>query len=449
MASERPFVLSIAGHDPSAGAGLTADLKTFEQHQVYGLSVCTALTVQHDTAFASVNWVSEQLILQQLTILTQRFEIVALKIGLLPNWNLLQSIFIQLPNCPIVFDPILKASAGFVFHTDTNLQALLRNITLLTPNREEIQQLLPNKTPEQAAQQLSQYCAILLKGGHDDNRLGYDQLWENGELTHTFPPTIIATSGKHGSGCILSAAITVQIAKGKSLAVACELGKRYLEQRLNSNDTLLAYHMLDASDKALLHSNNQLHQGLYNNISKHITLTEQETKLIASVFMKRTIKSKEVLLFEGAACRKLYFVASGLLRAYKYNEDGKEITVMFAKKDWWITDMHSFVAQSAATVSIEALKDSVVFSINYTDWNDLYDKVAGFNKLWRVLMQNAYCRAQQRVVQNLTLSASKRYQLFLQKYPEVAALVTQRQIASYLGITPEFLSSIKRSLKLP
>lgn len=171
--------------------------------------------------------------------------------------------------------------------------------------------------------------------------------------------------------------------------------------------------------------------------------------LIGHAFIEKRIKRKEILLYEDAPCSKLFFVVDGLLRAYRYNEDDKEITIMFAKQDWWITDMNSFVNQSASTVTIEALKDSTVLSIRYTSLQELYNRVPGFNQLWRILMQNAYCRAQQRVVRILTMPASSRYQLFLQKYPEVASLVTQRQIASYLGITPEFLSTLKSNLKVP
>lgn len=188
---------------------------------------------------------------------------------------------------------------------------------------------------------------------------------------------------------------------------------------------------------------------LYENITQHIPLSPADKAVIARTFATKRIARKEVLLFKDAPCRKLYFVADGLLRAFTPNEDGKEITVLFAKQNWWITDMNSFVQQAPATVTIEAVRDSTVFSTNYQCFNDLFTKIPRFNEFWRVLMQNAYCREQQRVVRILTMPAAQRYQLFLQRYPEVAATVTQRQIASYLGITPEFLSTLKADLKLP
>ncbi len=238
----RPFVLTIAGHDPSAGAGLNADIKTFEQHQVYGLSVCTALTVQNDQNFTAVNWIDESLLIQQIEILRQRFTIQAIKIGLISNWQILEKVVDYFTNIPIVLDPILKASAGFEFHKDFQTLDLLKKIELLTPNQEEILRIMPAKSAQIAAEQLSQYCAVLLKGGHSENSFAEDQLWKDGKLIATFSPNLIAKTGKHGSGCVLSAAITAQLAKNSDLITACQLGKEYVENFLNSNDSLLGYH---------------------------------------------------------------------------------------------------------------------------------------------------------------------------------------------------------------
>lgn len=246
LPNARPFVLTFAGHDPSAGAGLTADLKTFEQNEVYGLSVCTALTVQTDIQFEKTNWVDLSLIVNQAITIKNRFPLKAIKIGLIENLEVLE--FITSPmfrEFSIVFDPILRASAGFEFHSDLELKRLydyLKHITLITPNREEILRLVPNTTAEKAAQFLSQYCAVLLKGGHYEDRLGEDELWKDGKKIATFEAQQIAKSGKHGSGCVLSAAITSNLAKGQDLIDACRTAKIYIERFLNSNNSLLGYH---------------------------------------------------------------------------------------------------------------------------------------------------------------------------------------------------------------
>lgn len=238
----RPFVLTIAGHDPSAGAGLTADIKAFEQNEVYGLSVCTALTVQDDQSFTAVEWMDQSIIIQQIDILKQRFDIRVVKIGLIENWQVLEKVVALFGHTLIIFDPILKASAGFEFHKGFPVLDLLKKIHLITPNQEEILKILPASSAQESAQQLSQYCAVLLKGGHSKEQFAKDQLWQQGALIATFSPNQIAKSGKHGSGCVLSAAIAAQLARGEDIKTACQLGKQYVERFLNSNETLLGYH---------------------------------------------------------------------------------------------------------------------------------------------------------------------------------------------------------------
>ncbi|MEM6724690.1 MAG: bifunctional hydroxymethylpyrimidine kinase/phosphomethylpyrimidine kinase, partial [Bacteroidota bacterium] len=117
---DRPIVLSIGGHDPSGGAGLNADLKTFEQFRVYGLSVCTALTVQNGEQFEAIKWTAPQLIGDQIDILARKFQPVTAKVGIIENLDVLEQVVNRLkahwPKLKIVWDPVLKASAGFVFH---------------------------------------------------------------------------------------------------------------------------------------------------------------------------------------------------------------------------------------------------------------------------------------------------------------------------------------------
>lgn len=190
-------------------------------------------------------------------------------------------------------------------------------------------------------------------------------------------------------------------------------------------------------------------QALLDSIRQHIPLTPADEDVISKSFNCRNLASKEILLSEGYPCRHLFFVASGLLRAYSHNDNGKEITVMFAKQGWWITDMNSFVNHSQAEVTIQALRESKVLSIDQFKLDELYKVLPGFNELWRILFQNAYCREQNRVVQMLTMPAATRYQQFVKNYPQIFSSITQRQLASYLGVTPEFLSTIKAGLNLP
>jgi CRP/FNR family transcriptional regulator, anaerobic regulatory protein len=185
------------------------------------------------------------------------------------------------------------------------------------------------------------------------------------------------------------------------------------------------------------------HDLILQNISKHISLNKEETDYFVSMLRFKTPGKKEIILKEGQLCKDISFVQSGTLRAYYTDKTGKESTIMFAVSDWWVTDMYCFINQLPAMLYIEALQDSCIFQLEKTDLDELLDKVPKFERFFRIIMQNAYIREQLRVIENLSLTAEERYHNFLAKYPRVVQQVTQKQIASYLGITPEFLSIIR------
>ena len=182
---------------------------------------------------------------------------------------------------------------------------------------------------------------------------------------------------------------------------------------------------------------------ILKNIAKHISPTADEKEYFLSLMKEETITRKTFLLQEGQLCRSIFYVQSGTIRAYYIDKSGKESTIMFAIADWWITDMYCFINRLPAMLNIVALEDSVVLQLQKTDWDQLLIVKPVFEKYFRILMQNAYIREQLRIIQNLSISAEERYDNFLLKYPQVVKQVTQKQIASYLGITPEFLSSIR------
>ena len=185
------------------------------------------------------------------------------------------------------------------------------------------------------------------------------------------------------------------------------------------------------------------HDLILSNIAKHISLDEEEISWFISVIKQQQVSKKELILREGQICKNISFVHSGILRAYHLDKEGKEATIMFALKDWWITDMFCFINQQPAMLNIEAVENSCIFQLQKKDLDKLYLKVPKFERFFRIIMQNAYIREQLRIIQNLTLTAEERYNNFLAKYPQVAKNVTQKQIATYLGITPEFLSTIR------
>lgn len=182
---------------------------------------------------------------------------------------------------------------------------------------------------------------------------------------------------------------------------------------------------------------------LLSNISKHIELSREDIHLISELFETKSISKNDFLLKESQICSHINFVSEGTLRAYIINEKGKESTIMFAIKDWWITDMYCFLNTLPSMVNIQAIEESTILKISYVGLNLLFNKVPKFNIFFRILMQNAYCREQLRTIQNLTLPAIDRYNNFMIKYDDIAKKVPLKHIASYLGITPEFLSVIR------
>lgn len=244
---KRPKVLTIAGFDPSGGAGLVADTKTFENLKCYGLAVCTANTIQNDTDFKACYWTPITQIKEQITILFDRFEIDFVKIGIVENWSVLNEIVDFLhqknPKVSIVVDPVLKSSSDFEFHTTGgSIDAILEKIYLITPNYDEIQVLYPNLSIEQAITHISQKTNLLLKGGHRLDKKGQDQLFTKTGNKFVFNPKQKNVSEKHGSGCVLSASITAYLAMDYPLMKSCYRGKKYTEQFLCSTPNLLGYH---------------------------------------------------------------------------------------------------------------------------------------------------------------------------------------------------------------
>lgn len=242
----RPTVLSIAGFDPTGGAGLLADCKTFETIGAQGMSVCTANTIQTDKEFFEVKWVEEGLLFEQISVLLESFSFDFVKIGIVKNWRLLKIIISVLqgenPKVKIILDPVLQSSSGYDFHkANERLIDLLPKLFLITPNWDEMQKLFPEKNPMEMAKEMSEHCNIFLKGGHNPKALGTDYLFSKNERIE-FSANNIAVKSKHGSGCVLSSAITAYLALGNSLNESCRLGKEYTFRFLASNETLLGYH---------------------------------------------------------------------------------------------------------------------------------------------------------------------------------------------------------------
>lgn len=243
----RPYALSVAGFDPSAGAGVLADVKTFEANGVYGFGVVSALTWQNDIEFDSVEWVPAEKIISQIAVLLRRFSVRHFKIGLIENMVTLTTVVRYLhenvKDPVIVFDPILKASAGFAFHEMAGgaLEGLLKDLSCITPNIPEANHLFGADDLESKLELVSETVNIYLKGGHADGSTSTDLLFTS-DHTYAFTNDRLPNGAKHGSGCVLSAALTAQLAAGNDLPLAAERANEYTYSFLASNETLLGYH---------------------------------------------------------------------------------------------------------------------------------------------------------------------------------------------------------------
>jgi len=185
---------------------------------------------------------------------------------------------------------------------------------------------------------------------------------------------------------------------------------------------------------------------LFSNFNKHAHITEEQFKVIEKVMDKKLVKKKKDLLAAGEVSRYIYFVEKGCLRSYIVDKDGIEQVMQLVTEEHWIGDLYSFVTQMHGTITIEAIEDTEVLMLSYTDLEILYDEIPALERFFRKLIQRAYVAVQQRLNSAYSASAEERYRELIRLRPEIAKRVPLIYIASYLGITPESLSRIRKSM---
>jgi len=185
---------------------------------------------------------------------------------------------------------------------------------------------------------------------------------------------------------------------------------------------------------------------LLQNISKYIQLTQEERDYFTSAIQIKRLRKKQYLVQEGDVCRYESFVNKGCLRTYHVDEKGQEHIAQFAIEGWWISDMYSFLTVTPARFNVDALEDSELLCLDKPSVEELYIQVPKSERFFRIILQNAFIAHQQRIIANMSKTAEERYLDFINHYPKVEQRVPQHQIASYLGITPESLSRIRRQL---
>jgi CRP-like cAMP-binding protein len=178
----------------------------------------------------------------------------------------------------------------------------------------------------------------------------------------------------------------------------------------------------------------------------NLNFSSDEKILISEKFKKLAIKKGSLLLTVGQKVTNNYYVESGCLRTFFLDDSGKEHTLQFAIHDWWISDYTAFFSEENATLNIEILQDSVLYQVSKTDIDDLYAVFASLETFFRKKMERAFASFQKRILSNLSQTASERYLDFVENYPNIEQQVKNYHIASYLGITTESLSRIRKEL---
>ncbi|GAA4443408.1 hypothetical protein GCM10023188_44130 [Pontibacter saemangeumensis] len=187
-------------------------------------------------------------------------------------------------------------------------------------------------------------------------------------------------------------------------------------------------------------------ESLLQYFDRLIPLGREEKELIAEKFHPRLYRRRQYALQEGDVCTQFYFVVRGCLRMYKVDDHGNIHILQFAAKDYWINDLGSFHSMKPSELNIDALEDTMVLQISYQDLIALYTQAPKFDRIFRVLIENSFVRLQKRLLQNISSTAEERYQSFFDVYPHLANRLPQVQIAAFLGITPEFLSRLRKRL---
>ena len=187
---------------------------------------------------------------------------------------------------------------------------------------------------------------------------------------------------------------------------------------------------------------------ILKNISRFIELTPEETNYFTSLLKQKNIHKRQYLLQEGSVCRYQYFVNTGCLRTFFIGNKGLEHNVQFSIEDWWTGDMYSFLTKTPARYSILAIEDSTLLCLDTISQEELFKNVPKFERFFRHLLQNAFIALQDRILANLSETAEERYIHFQKKYPAMDKRIPKNQVASFLGITAESLSRVRKQLAI-
>lgn len=187
-------------------------------------------------------------------------------------------------------------------------------------------------------------------------------------------------------------------------------------------------------------------QSILENIARHVSLTSEEEAFFVSQTETKHYPVKTILLSPGEIANCTYFVKSGILRSFNINDNIIEHVLHFACEGWWMGDMYSYISRKPGNLFIEVLESAELVIITRQSQEILYEKIPKLERFFRILAENSLVTHQERLMDNLSLTAEDRFEKFCKKYPTLIQQVPQKHIASYIGVTPEFFSKMKSRL---
>ncbi len=185
---------------------------------------------------------------------------------------------------------------------------------------------------------------------------------------------------------------------------------------------------------------------IIQHIERFVSLSDEEKEAFAAIVEERRIKRKSFIVQPGFICKHQSHIVSGALRSFFITPDGNEHTIAIAIDDWWISDFYSYTSQTPASLYVEALEDCVIQQIAYENVERICDEHPRFERFFRLVAQKAFAFSQRRALSNIGKTAEERYLEYSEMYPQIIQRIPQYIIASYLGMTPEFLSKIRKNI---
>ena len=187
-----------------------------------------------------------------------------------------------------------------------------------------------------------------------------------------------------------------------------------------------------------------MHQLILNNFALHIALAPEEQEQALGFFLQKEVKKRTWLLHAGETNRYIYFVKRGCLRMFYTDQSGEDHIIGFYPENWWACDIVSFFNAKPSANAIQALEDSEVYYISLPQLENLFQTIPKFERFFRILNQNGFELDQRRITSQLYKTAEERYLEFRKRHPGLEQRIAQKHIASYLGITPAFLSMMRK-----